>query len=222
MKHSPAKQSLPCKGDQADDLTLRINTLAPWQKAVKRAADVFLSLFTLIITLPVFIILALIIKLSGKGPAIYRQTRVGLNGEPFTLLKFRTMYEDAEPNGPMLSNPTDPRVTPVGIFMRRHKLDELPNFINVLMGDMSIVGPRPEREYFLNLLRKENPEVDLLLTVKPGITCTGQVKYGYASDVKEMSERLLYELDYIKTPSLRNDACIMWQTVLLLIRGRRE
>jgi len=132
------------------------------------------------------------------------------------------MKEDAETNGPMLSNPNDPRVTPVGTFMRRHKLDEIPNFINVLRGDMSIVGPRPERQFYIDLLRKENPEVDLLLTVKPGITCTGQVVYGYASDIEEMIERLDYELDYVKNPSLRKDAFIIWQTVLLLIRGRKE
>lgn len=199
-----------------------VSELSPLQKTAKRAADIILSLVTLVITLPLFITLAILIKLSGKGPAIFRQERIGLNGKPFTMLKFRTMHQDAETNGPMLSNPNDPRVTTVGRFIRRHKLDEIPNFINVLSGEMSVVGPRPEREYYLDLLRKENPEVDLILTVKPGITCTGQVVYGYASDLGEMLERLKYELDYVKNPSLSKDAEIIWQTLLLLIRGRKD
>lgn len=222
MKPSPSEISPVNPGNQFNNLSVRIKSFTPWQKAIKRISDIILSFITIIITLPVFIILAILIRFSGKGPVIFRQERIGLNGKPFTLLKFRTMKEDAETDGPMLSNPTDPRVTTVGTFMRRHKLDEIPNFINVLWGDMSVVGPRPERQFYIDLLRKENPDVDLLLTVKPGITCTGQVVYGYASDVKEMIERLDYELDYVKNPSLRKDVFIMWQTVLLLIRGRKE
>jgi lipopolysaccharide/colanic/teichoic acid biosynthesis glycosyltransferase len=189
---------------------------------IKRVIDITLSLISICITLPIIIILAIIIKSSGRGPVIFRQERIGRYGKPFTLLKLRTMHENAESNGPMLSTPDDQRVTRAGRFMRRHKIDEIPNFINVLKGDMSIVGPRPEREYYLRQLRERNQEVDLLLTVRPGITCSGQVEYGYASDLDEMIERLAYELNYVKSPSLRRDLVIMWQTVLLLTRGRKN
>ncbi len=222
MKPAPAKNIPDNTGKKPCDLSIQVKRLNPWQQLIKRTADIVFSLITLAITLPVFIILALLIKLYDKGPVIFRQERTGRNGKPFTLLKFRTMKQDAETNGPMLSSPNDPRVTPVGRFMRRHKLDEIPNFINVLKGEMSVVGPRPERQYYLDLLRKENEEVDLLLNFKPGVTCTGQVVYGYASDIEQMTERIKYELDYVRAPSLRKDAFIIWQTFLLLIRGRRK
>lgn len=195
---------------------------SPSQLKIKRIIDISLSLITICIALPLIAFLSIIIKTTGKGAIIFRQERIGRNGKPFMLLKFRTMHNNAEPDGPMLSSPTDQRVTAAGRFMRRHKIDELPNFFNVIKGEMSIVGPRPEREYYLQQLRTRNPEVDLLLSVKPGITCTGQVEYGYASDIDQMTDRLVYELDYVKAPSLRKDLNIMWQTVLLLLRGRKE
>lgn len=194
----------------------------PVQRVVKRIIDLGFSVLILLITLPVCLVLAVAIKLSGKGPVLFRQERVGRHGKLFTLLKFRTMHVGAEPNGPMLSDPNDPRVTGVGRYMRRHKLDELPNFLNVIMADMSVVGPRPERLYYLNELRKTNPEVDRLLTVRPGITGPGQVEYGYASDIDQMRERLVYEISYVKDPSLPGDFAIMWKTALLLLRGRKE
>lgn len=157
--------------------------------------------------------------MADRGPVLFRQKRIGLNGEPFYLLKFRTMIPGAEPDGPMLSDPDDPRVTPLGRYLRRHKIDEIPNFINVLKGEMSIVGPRPERKFYIDKLREKNPEVDLLFTVKPGITCYGQVLYGYASGIDAMAQRLEYELKYIKSPSLFADFTIMSQTIILLVRG---
>lgn len=196
--------------------------LPVWQKIVKRIADIILSVITIIICLPVALVLAVAIKLSGRGPVIFRQERIGRGGKPFTLLKFRTMIDDAEPDGPVLSNPDDPRVTPVGRFMRKHKIDELPNFLNVIAGDMSIVGPRPERSYYIDILRERNTRIDLLFTIRPGITCLGQVKFGYASDIDQMIERLEYELDYIKNASLRLDLEIMWLTLGVLIRGRKN
>jgi len=192
------------------------------QLAVKRALDVVISTLTLVITAPLSIAIAIIIKLADGGPVLFRQERIGLDGNPFTLLKFRTMVPGAEPNGPMLSGPDDPRVTPVGKFMRHHKIDEIPNFINVLKGEMSIVGPRPERQYYINKLREKNREIDMLFRVKPGITCYGQVLYGYASDIDAMTERLNDELRYIKNPSLLTDFRIMGQTTLLLVRGRKN
>ncbi len=193
-----------------------------WQKVIKRFLDVTLSLLTLIITAPLALIISLLIKSSGKGPVLFRQERVGLNGKTFCLFKFRTMIAEAEPDGPLLSDNSDPRVTPLGRFMRHHKIDEIPNFFNVLRGEMSIVGPRPEREFYLDKLRERNRETDLILSVKPGITCYGQVIYGYASDIDAMSERLKYELNYIKDPSLLTDMRIMAHTILLLVRGRKE
>jgi lipopolysaccharide/colanic/teichoic acid biosynthesis glycosyltransferase len=192
-----------------------------WQKVIKRLLDVILSIFTLIITAPLSLIFAVMIKISDRGPVFFRQERIGLNGKLFMLLKFRTMIQDAEPDGPMLSDPDDPRVTPLGRFMRHHKIDEIPNFINVLKGEMSIVGPRPERLFYIKKLKEKNSDVDFLFIMKPGITCYGQVLYGYASDIDSMKERLKYEIDYIKAPSLLSDFSIMFQTIKLLARGRR-
>lgn len=231
---------LPCNEDQVISVPLKritpdavmqhpeyiyqteVMELPVWQKIVKRIADIILSVITIIICLPVALVLAVAIKLSGRGPVIFRQERIGRGGKPFTLLKFRTMIDDAEPDGPVLSNPDDPRVTPVGRFMRKHKIDELPNFLNVIAGDMSIVGPRPERSYYIDILRERNTRIDLLFTIRPGITCLGQVKFGYASDIDQMIERLEYELDYIKNASLRLDLEIMWLTLGVLIRGRKN
>jgi lipopolysaccharide/colanic/teichoic acid biosynthesis glycosyltransferase len=192
------------------------------QLAVKRALDIIISTLTLAITAPLSIAIAIIIKLSDGGSVLFRQERAGFDGKPFTLLKFRTMVPGAEPNGPMLSGPDDPRVTPVGKFMRHHKIDEIPNFINVLKGEMSIVGPRPERPFYIEKLRERSREIDTLFTVKPGITCHGQVLYGYASDIDAMTERLTHELRYIKKPSLLTDFRIMGQTTMLLVRGRKN
>jgi lipopolysaccharide/colanic/teichoic acid biosynthesis glycosyltransferase len=222
LRHNPTDNITQSSGTHQQGNAIAVAGFSPTQLIIKRFIDIFLSLITICIALPVIVLLAIIIKSSGKGAIIFRQERIGKNGKPFMLLKFRTMHDDAEPDGPMLSTPTDKRVTAAGRFMRRHKIDELPNFLNVIRGDMSIVGPRPEREYYLQQLRARNPEVDLLLSVKPGITCTGQVEYGYASDIDQMADRLVYELDYVKSPSLRKDLIIMWQTVVLLLRGRKK
>jgi lipopolysaccharide/colanic/teichoic acid biosynthesis glycosyltransferase len=200
--------------------TIRRTTL--WDTVFKRLTDILLSLITLLFTLPVSLLLSILIKFSAKGPVLFRQERIGKNGKPFVMLKFRTMKNDAETDGPMLSNPNDQRVTTVGRFMRRHKIDELPNFINVIRGEMSIVGPRPEREFYLDQLRKLNPDTDLMLTIKPGITCIGQVKFGYATNMTEMAERLLFELEYVRKRSFRLDIQVMWHTILLLLRGRED
>jgi lipopolysaccharide/colanic/teichoic acid biosynthesis glycosyltransferase len=158
------------------------------------------------------------VKFSSRGPILHRQERIGRYGKPFTLFKFRSMVADAEKNGPELSRKNDDRVTNFGKFMRQRKMDEIPNFINVLKGEMSLVGPRPERQYFINEIIKQAPHYVHLHRVKPGITSWGQVKYGYAATVDEMIRRLKYDLLYIENMSLFVDFQIMIYTILAVFR----
>lgn len=191
-----------------------------WQQSFKRLIDVFASLFALTILSPVYIIVSCIVKFSSKGPIFYSHERIGLHGKPFMIHKFRSMYVDAERNGPALSSKNDPRITPFGRFMRKTRLDELPQFYNVLIGEMSIVGPRPERQYFIDQIVEKAPHYRHLHKVKPGITSWGQVKYGYAENVEQMIERLKYDLLYIENMSLYVDFKIMIYTVLIVVQGR--
>ncbi|MGP8214796.1 MAG: sugar transferase [Bacteroidia bacterium] len=194
--------------------------LPPWQRVFKRFYDIAISLFFLLILSPVYLIIGLIIKLTSKGPVIYSQERIGLHGKPFTIYKFRSMFLDAEKNGPALSSQTDNRITPIGRFLRKTRLDELPQFYNVLVGDMSIVGPRPEREFFIRQIIQKAPHYRHLNKVKPGITSWGQVKYGYAENVEQMIERMKYDLLYIENISFLLDMRILIYTVLIMFQGR--
>lgn len=197
------------------------NRLMPeWQYSVKRIADVVLSLVALVALSPVYLLTAIIVKATSPGPVFYAQERVGYHGRPFKMHKFRSMYVDAEQSGPALSKDDDPRITPFGRFMRKVRLDEIPQFWNVLRGTMSIVGPRPERQYFIDQIVKRAPEYLLLQRVKPGITSWGQVKYGYASTVDEMIERLRYDLLYLDNMSIPTDLKIMVYTAKIILQGR--
>ncbi|WMJ73676.1 sugar transferase [Cytophagaceae bacterium ABcell3] len=191
-----------------------------WQKATKRAIDIFISFSVLLIGMPVFVVLALVTKLSSKGPIFYTQERIGRDGIPFNIVKYRSMYIGSEQNGPALACDDDPRVTPWGRFMRKTRLDELPQFYNVLIGDMSLVGPRPERQYFIDQIVKLAPHYKHLQRVRPGITSLGQVKYGYAENVDQMVNRLKYDVLYIENMSLALDLQIIFYTIIIMIQGR--
>ncbi len=190
-------------------------------KNVKRAADVIISSILLLVMAPFFAIIALLIKLDSHGTVFYLQERVGYHNVPFNIYKFRTMCSDAEASGePQLTSDNDPRVTRIGRFLRKYRIDELPQFWNVLVGDMSIVGPRPERQYYIDQIMKRAPSYALLRQVRPGITGMGMVKYGYAQNVDEMVERLDYDLMYLENMSLINDVKIMVYTIHTVLTGK--
>lgn len=198
---------------------VRQHLITPLEALTKRLLDVAISFVTLIFCIPVFIVLAILIRIDSPGPVFYLQERVGKGGNPFKIIKFRSMRKDAEKNGPSLSSDDDPRITRIGKFMRKTRLDEFPQFFNVLKGEMSLVGPRPERQYFINQIVERAPEYLHLLKVQPGITSWGQVKYGYAENVDQMIERLKYDLLYIENMSIAFDFKIIAYTVLTVLKG---
>lgn len=191
-----------------------------WQQTTKRIMDIVGSGLALLLLSPLLLYAALRVKFSSRGPIIYSQERVGKGGRPFTMYKFRSMRVDAEKDGPQLSSDTDNRTFPWGATMRKWRIDELPQFWNVLKGDMSLVGPRPERQFFIDQIIKEAPHHRHLLKVKPGVTSWGQVKYGYASSVEEMLQRLNYDILYIENMSLALDIKIMFYTVMVVFQGK--
>jgi exopolysaccharide biosynthesis polyprenyl glycosylphosphotransferase len=191
-----------------------------WEQSLKRFFDVVISLFVLICFSWVYIVVAILVKLTSKGPIFYSHERIGWHGNPFFIHKFRSMYIDAEKSGPALSSKNDNRITPLGKFLRKVRLDEIPQFYNVLIGEMSIVGPRPERQFFIDQIVIQAPHYKHLHKVRPGITSWGQVKYGYAENVEEMIARLKYDIIYIENMSLGVDLKILIYTALIVVQGR--
>ena len=189
-----------------------------WEKNFKSLFDIVGSILFIAVFSPLYIFTAIGVMLTSSGPIIYRQTRVGINGKEFTIYKFRSMKKNAEDNGPELSSTEDERVTKFGQFMRRSRLDEIPQFFNVLKGDMAIVGPRPERKYFIDQIIEKAPEFSLLLKIKPGITSLGQVKFGYAENLEQMLQRLKFDVIYLKNMSLYLDFKILIFTILTIIK----
>ena len=199
---------------------MKLVLLPPWQLFIKRLIDITVAIIVAIILSPLIIFTALRVAFSSKGSIFFLQERVGINGKPFMICKFRSMHTNAEQNGVMLSSEDDKRSTPWGKVMRRWRLDELPQFWNVVKGDMSIVGPRPERKFYIDKIIVTNPEYNNLLQVKPGLTSLGMVKFGYAKNVEEMIERLQYDLLYIKNISLLLDFKIMLQSIRVVFAGK--
>lgn len=191
-----------------------------WQAVTKRLFDIVASVMVIVILSPVYIFTAIMVKCSSPGPVFYCQERIGKYGKPFNMLKFRSMYVNAEDMGPQLSKDDDPRITRWGRFMRKVRLDEIPQFFTVLGGKMSIVGYRPERQYYIDKIVEKAPHYRMLLKIKPGITSWGEVKYGYASTVDEMVERLKYDILYIENMNLAVDVKILIYTVLIVVQGR--
>ena len=196
------------------------NNFSEGEKNIKLTLDKLISLFLLVFLSPVYLYLILRIKRDSKGPVFIKQERVGYMGKPFMMYKFRTMWPDAEKDGPTLSSEFDERVTRFGQTMRKYRLDELPQFWNVLKGDMSIVGPRPERKYYINQIVKQAPYYYLLHNVRPGITSLGMVKFGYARNIDEMIERMQYDILYYENMSLMLDLKIIIYTFRTILTGK--
>lgn len=187
---------------------------------MKRAGDFIGALIAAILLIPTYLVIAIAVKLDSKGPVIYTQKRIGLHRKPFYILKFRTMTVDAEASGPRLSSENDPRITRVGRFLRKYRLDELPQFINVIAGNMSLVGPRPERDHYIQQILENAPYYTLLHCVRPGITSLGMVKHGYASSIDEMIQRMHYDLIYIENVSFTTDLKIIAYTIATVMSGK--
>lgn len=209
-------------GEVDDQPLIRIteHKMSDTELCIKRAFDIVVSLTMLVVLSPVYLLVACLVHASSKGPIFYKQERIGLHGVPFHIIKFRTMYQDAEEGTPQLSQDDDPRVTKVGKWLRKYRLDELPQFWNILRGDMSIVGPRPERRYFINQIEKEAPYYCMVYKIRPGLTSWGPIKIGYTDTLQKMVQRLNYDIVYMENMSLRLDIKIMFHTISVILNGK--
>ena len=193
-----------------------------FERVVKRIFDFVCSFLALIILSPVFLVVAIALLWQGDGSVFFKQERIGYKGKPFNILKFRTMRADSESNGkPQLAKVNDDRLTKVGKFLREHHLDELPQLVNVLLGDMSFVGPRPERRYFIELIRKENPNYDYIYLMRPGLTSMATLHNGYTDTMEKMLKRLDMDLEYLQKRSLWLDAKLIFTTFLYIVNGKK-
>jgi len=192
-----------------------------WEAQIKRLMDFLVSFLLLTLGAPFWLILVLIIRCTSKGPAVYKQVRVGQNGKLFTMLKFRSMYQDAEKiSGPKWATEDDPRITPLGKILRKTRLDEIPQFINVLKGEMSLVGPRPERPFFVEQLKKEIPWYVRRIKMKPGITGWAQVKHKYDESIEDVKQKVMYDLYYFENMSISLDIKIILRTFIVALTGK--
>lgn len=208
--------------DVSDQPLIRISEhkMSDTGLCIKRAFDVVVSAMMLILLSPLYLILSLLVWYSSEGPVFYKQERIGLHGLPFNIIKFRTMCVHAEEATPQLSADDDPRITKVGKWMRKYRLDELPQFWNILRGEMSIVGPRPERRYFINQIEEKAPYYCMIYKIRPGLTSWGPIKVGYTDTLDKMIRRLNYDIVYIENMSIRLDIKIMFHTIGVIFNGK--
>ncbi len=227
MKTNLCTATTPVLNDKIQDeklknilyYSLQNNDIPEWQKIIKSIYDYIFAILIFIMSLPLLLFIYAGIKLTSTGPVIYTQERLGKNKKPFIIYKFRTMYIDAEKDGHQLSYSNDPRITPIGKYLRKWHIDEIPQIINILKGEMSLIGPRPEREFYVNQILQEAPHYNIIFSVKPGITSWGMVKFGYAQNIEEMLERLKYDITYMKNRTLLSDCKIFFHTFKSVILG---